>query len=44
MSNNEIEKVDDELSSTDKQLEDPLADISGLISKEIPPAWIAVIS
>ena len=37
MSNNEIEEVDDKLSSTNKQLEDPLGDTSGLLSKEIPP-------
>ena len=40
MSNRENEKVDDELSSTEKPevvQDDPLADISGLISKEIPP-------
>ena len=41
MSNKENEKFDDKLSSTEKPLEvvreDPLADISGLISKEIPP-------
>jgi L-serine dehydratase len=37
MSNGEKEKVDDELGSTYNPHEDPLADISGLISKEIPP-------
>ena len=41
MSNKENEKFDDKLSSTEKPgevvREDPLADISRLISKEIPP-------
>ena len=41
MSNKENEKIDDKLSSTEKPREvvreDPLADTSGLISKEIPP-------
>ena len=37
MSNRKKEKVDDELGSTYKPHEDPLADTSGLISKQIPP-------
>ena len=41
MSNKENERSDDELNAREKPLEafreDPLADISGLISKEIPP-------
>jgi hypothetical protein len=48
MSNKENKKIDDKLGSAEKSCEvvgeDPLADISGLISKEVPPAWIGAVS
>ncbi len=48
MSNKENERVDDNHNSTEKPgevvREDPLADISQLLSGEIHPAWIVVIS